>query len=189
MFKYSYRAFVHRKKVELDSSVIQSGDTGMQAMRTTDGAMPIAAQSVIGYACPIMTRLVAVMCLSPSASVWPAAQNVAGFGTKARAAAGPTRHAERKAPRSLRSDKVENGSAQSDKQSHEQGVLQNRKRPTGCFGHRCHVVDLPRGDCGECDDHHAGIFCPFFAQDSAPAVLCDISLFIAQIPIPVSKNS
>jgi hypothetical protein len=147
-------------------------------MRTTDGAMPIAAQSVIGYACPIMTRLVAVMCLSPSASVWPAAQNVAGFGTKARAAAGPTRHAERKAPRSLRSDKVENGSAQSDKQSHEQGVLQNRKRPTRCFGRRCHVLDLPRG---ECDDHHAGIFRPFFAHDSAPAVLCNL-LFTAQIP-------
>jgi hypothetical protein len=32
-------------------------------MRITDGGMPIAALSVIGYACPIMTRLVAVMCL------------------------------------------------------------------------------------------------------------------------------
>ena len=63
MFEYSYRAFVHRKKADLDSSVIQSGDAGMQAMRITDGGMPIAAWSVIGYACSVMTRLVAVMCL------------------------------------------------------------------------------------------------------------------------------
>jgi hypothetical protein len=41
MFGYSYRAFVHRKKTELD----------------------VAAQTVIGYARAIMTRLVAVMCL------------------------------------------------------------------------------------------------------------------------------
>jgi hypothetical protein len=63
MFEYSYRAFVHRKKTELDASVIQSGDAGMQAMRITDGGMPIAARSVIGYARLIMSRLVAVMCL------------------------------------------------------------------------------------------------------------------------------
>lgn len=37
MFEYLYRAFVHRKKTELDASVIQSGDTGMQVMRITDG--------------------------------------------------------------------------------------------------------------------------------------------------------
>ena len=62
MSKYSYRAFVHRKKTEVDAFVIQSGDAGMQAMRITDGG-PIAARSVIGYSRLIMTRLAAVMCL------------------------------------------------------------------------------------------------------------------------------
>lgn len=101
---------------------------------------------------------------------------------------GPASLSERGVWRLLRSDKVENGPAKPDKQPRKQGILQNRKGPAGCFSRRCHVVDLPCRDCGECNDHHAGIFCPFFVQRSVPHVLCNISLCAAQIPGSLSKN-